>query len=168
MGDDSGQGFEGVYFFCELKNLLSEFGVFFVHLFDDGGLYFDDLVFLFSLGLFGTEWEVSVGVGWAVLMMGKAVSSGVGAIIIGSAVGWVESFLEFLDLLLILLNFLKFILPLTLNPRLQPGNLLNKPFNLHLKIDNNIIFVLNQIIGLFDLDAVTIELGFKGDFFVFI
>jgi hypothetical protein len=39
---------------------------------------------------------------------------------------------------------------------------------LHLKIDNNIIFVLNQIIGLFDLDAVTIELGFKGDFFVFI
>ena len=55
MGDDSGQGFEGVYFFGELKNLLSEVGVFLVHLFDDGGLDFGDLVFLFSLGLFGTE-----------------------------------------------------------------------------------------------------------------
>ncbi len=59
-----------MYFFGELENLLFKLGVFWLELFDDGGLDFGDmLVLVLVLRVFGAEGEVSVGVGWCVSVM---------------------------------------------------------------------------------------------------
>lgn len=117
---------------------MPEFGIFIVHLFDDAGLDFGDLLILLLQGLLGSKRQVPIGVRCAVPVVGETVSAGISVMVVG-----VKSFLEFFHFLLMFFDFLEFVLPFDFDFGLKSVNFLSKSFKLCLNIENDSIFVFD-------------------------
>ena len=143
--------------FCQFKNLWSKFRIFLVHLFNKIGLKFWNL-FIFRFGkkrIFGSKWQISVAI-WRRVPI-RPIKR------IPPIFWWwtIKFLLQFLNLLLTLLNFLHFLVSLVINTIFQRRNFFHKLLHLFLVFNDDIVFAFDEIICLLNLNNKIADLRSK-------